>query len=546
MESFRHGPRREVLPADAEGTKQLAEETDDWNQLRKATNIAGLLIARGQARQKELATRLAVGAARPRLVRQFVTESLLVSLAGGALGIVLAYAAAPFLPDLLGELSGRNWLTPTLTPGVDLSPDFRVVAFAVLLAALAGFAFGLLPALRATRLDLVAMMKQATGGSSIGRLRLNTGKLLVGIQVGLSMLLLIGAGLFVRTLLNLRSVPVGYNRAGLLFVEVDPNRSPATFIQDTLRTLERTSGVTAAAVSQWPIYNNAEPRLPICVPGHGQQGMDFEPVTPRFFEVWGVRMLQGRDFIPGQDIGKNVIVNDAFAKTFLGGQNPIGQQLGVGKCPGNPRTIIGVVADHLDRQRVEIAPMVYGAYPFPRQTAPSTFAIRTNGDVRPLVPVLRRLMQDSNASVDGDVMTGIAYVEREWRRERLLAAFLTFFGALALVISCLGIYGMLAYTVSSRTPEIGIRMALGAHRRAVVRMVLRESLASVAAGAVCGSLAALALVRSLETFLFGRSKTDPISIAAASILLVLTAGVAAFLPARRASKIDPMRALRYE
>jgi predicted permease len=390
------------------------------------------------------------------------------------------------------------------------------------------------------------MMKQANGTIGSGRFRFNTGKLLVGIQVGLSMLLLVGAGLFVRTLLNLRSVPVGYNRDGLLFVEVDPSRSPATFIQDTLRTLENMPGVAAAAVSQWPIYNNAQPRLPICVPGYGQQGMDFEPVSARFFEVWGVRILHGRDFIPSQDIGKNVIVNESYVKAFLGGQNPIGQQLGVGQCPGNPRTIIGVVADHLDRQRVEVKPMVYGAYPFPRQIAPSTFAIRTAGDVRPLVPVLRRLMQDSSASVDGDVMTGIAYVEREWRCERLMAAFLTFFGALALVISCLGIYGMLAYTVTWRTPEIGIRMAL---RRPPVGRGSNGgpgNPVSVTAGLLCGSIAALALMRSIEALLFGVSKADPVSTIAASLLLVLTAAAAAFMPARRASRIDPMRALRYE
>jgi len=511
------------------------------------TNIAGLLIVRGHARRKELATRLAIGAARPRLIRQLVTESLLLSLAGGLVGIVLAYAAAPFLPDLLGELSGRDWLTPALTPGVDLNPDLRVIGFAVFLAALAAAASGLVPAIRATRIDLVSMMKKAAGSSwTSGRFRINTAKLLVSIQVGLSMLLLIGAGLFVRTLLNLRSVPVGYNRDGLLFVTLDPARSSPTFIQDTLRTLQDMPGVTAAAASQWPIYNNAQPRLPICVPGHGQQGMDLEPVTPGFFGVWGVRFLQGRDFIARQDIGKNVIVNETFVKAFFPNRNAIGEQVGLGNCPGNPRTIIGVVADHLDRQRVGITPMVYAEYPFPRQTSPSTLAVRTAGDVRPLVPAIRRLMQDTKASVDGDVMTGIAYVEREWRRERLLAAFLAFFGVLALLISCLGIYGMLAYTVTSRTPEIGIRMALGAHSRAVIRMVLRESLLSVLAGLVCGSLAALVLVRSIEALLFGVSKADPVSIAGASILLAITAAAAAFVPARRASRIDPMGALRYE
>jgi predicted permease len=510
------------------------------------TNIAGLLLARGHARQKELGTRLAVGAPRRRIVRQLVTESLAVSLAGGALGIFIAYAAAPFLPDLLGELSGRNWLTPTLTPGVSLSPDVRVLGFAVLLAVFAGVCFGLLPALRTTRLDLAWTMKQAAGGQAAGRFRMKTGKMLVAIQVGLSVLLLIGAGLFIRTLLNLRSVPIGYEREGLLFVAVDPSRSPATFIQDTLRSLESMPGVTSAAVSQWPIYNNAQPRLPMCIPRFGESGMDFEPVTPNFFQTWGVRMLQGRDFILSQDIGKNVIVNQTFVKTFFGTENPIGQQFGVGKCPGSPRTIIGVVADHLDRQRVEITPMVYGAYPLPRQVTPSTFAIRTSSSVQALVPTIRRLMQQSNANVDGDVMTGIAYVEREWRRERLIAGFLIFFGVLAQTISCLGIYGMLAYIVNWRTPEIGIRMALGARKHAVIGTVVRESLVPVGSGIVIGSITALLLARWVESFLFGVAKGDIASVGAASALLLATALIAAFLPSRRASQIDPMRALRNE
>jgi ABC-type antimicrobial peptide transport system permease subunit len=190
--------------------------------------------------------------------------------------------------------------------------------------------------------------------------------------------------------------------------------------------------------------------------------------------------------------------------------------------------------------------MVYGAYPFPRQISPSTFAIRTSSNAQTLIPTIRRLMQDSNGNVDGDVMTGVAYVEREWRRERLLAGFLGFFGALALTISCLGIYGMLAYIVNWRTPEIGIRMALGARRHAVIGMVIRESLVPVASGIVIGTITALVLGRWVESFLFGVAKRDAISIVAASLLLLATAGVAAYLPARRASRVDPMTALHYE
>jgi predicted permease len=539
------------------GTLNLRERTLQPLMLMIATagvillitcaNIAGLLLARGRARHKELATRLAVGASRPRVVRQLVTESVLLSLLGGVLGIVLAYATAPAFPDLLGELSGRDWLKPALTPGVNLRPDLRVLGVAVALAIFTGIIFGLLPAIRATRVDLVSMMKQAAGSGG-GRLRLKTGKLLVCAQVGLSMLLLIGAGLFIRTLINLRSVPIGYDRNGLVFVMLDPARNPQSFIQDTVRTLENLPGVTSAAVSQWPIYNNAQPRLPVCVPGHdrSEHGMDVEPVSPRFFETWGVRLVLGRDFDLAQDTGKGVIVNDKFAKTFFPNRNPLGQQIGIGKCPGTVRAIVGVVGDHLDRQRMEITPMVYVPYPFSRRSSPSTFAVRTSGDPRTLVPALRRLMADAGANVDGDVMVGSTYVEREWRKERLLAGFLVFFGILALAISCLGIYGMLAYTVTWRTSEIGIRMALGAQRPAVVRMVIRESLLPVAAGILLGLAGALALTRWVESILFGVSKHDPLTIGAAALLFLLTAGIAAFVPARRASRIDPTHALRYE
>jgi hypothetical protein len=299
--------------------------------------------------------------------------------------------------------------------------------------------------------------------------------------------------------------------------------------------------------------------------------MDIEPVAPRFFQTWGVRLLRGRDFtafdqhvptsVNPNDAGggrffaygdaaarvsRVAIVNETFARKFFGQGDPIGQELGIGQCPGDRKVIVGVVADHLDRQRVAITPMVYVPFPSPGTTPFATFAARATGDSQRLVAPLRRLMADTRAQVDGDVMTGLAYREREWRRERMLSGFLVFFGVLALGISCLGVYGILGYIVSLRTPELGIRMALGAQRFAVIRMVVAESVAPVALGMGIGLTTALMLTRWVESILFGVSTQDPWTIAGAAALLLLTAAAAAFVPARRAALTDPMAALRYE
>jgi hypothetical protein len=324
-------------------------------------------------------------------------------------------------------------------------------------------------------------------------------------------------------------------------------------MNEIVRALESTPGVASVAVSQWALYNSggALDKRPVCVPSNSsvENAIDVEPVTARYFETWGVRLIAGREFdAAGRDVGKSAIVNEAFANRFFKNQNPIGQDISVFKCPNLPRTIVGVVADHQDRQRTALTPMVYVAYPIgPRaRTVPTTFAARTRGDSQLLVPTLRRMMLDAGANVDGDVMTGVAYKEREWKKERLLMGFLVFFGLLALLISCLGIYALLAYSVNWRTAEIGIRMALGAQRPAVIRMVVRESLVPVIVGIGAGLVAAALLTRYVESILFGVSKYDPWTIAAASLVLAFAAALAALLPARRAARIEPIRALRYE
>ena len=509
-------------------------------------NLAGLLLARGHARRKEIATRLALGAPRGRVVRQLLTESLVLALAGGAAGIGLAFVLSPALPGLLTKLSGNFTLSGAPGPplAVDLSPNLHVLAVSGVVTLLTGILFGVLPALRTSRLDLVSAMKQTSAVPSGGGVHWRSGKALVVVQVACSMSLLIGAGLLIQTFLNLRAVPVGYEPDRLLFVTIDPFNLPRQFVEQSVSRLQAVPGVTAATASMWPLYNNGGPndKLPICVAG-AEQSIDVEQVFPRFFETWGVRFKQGEDF--AATAGPVAIVNEAFATKFFVGQQALGQTIATRGCGGTSRTIVGVVANSLDRQRAELVPMVYVPYPS-RGIEPTTLALRTAGDPRTLLPAIRRIVGALDTRIDGDVTTGVDYRESRFVQERLLAGLLVCFGAIALMISCLGVYGLLAYMVSRRTPEVAVRMALGAQPFDVIGLIIRESLGSVVVGIVLGLIAALALTRVLESVLFGVSRYDPLTIAAATMVLALTATAAAFVPARRASRTDPMSTLRYE
>jgi hypothetical protein len=257
-----------------------------------------------------------------------------------------------------------------------------------------------------------------------------------------------------------------------------------------------------------------------------------------------VRLLQGRDFA-GTAGERVAIVNEAFVGRFFSGRNAVGQAIGTGGCPGTPRTIVGVVANHMDRQRADLAPMVYVPYPS-RGIEPTTLALRTAGDPGAMIPAIRRVIAGLGTRIDGDVMTGVRYRNSQFVQERLLARLLSAFGAIALCICCLGIYGLLTYTVTRRTAEIGLRRALGAQRADVMRLIVRESLGSVSAGIFVGLIAAAALTRFVESTLFGVSKHDPSTVAGAAIVLLLTAATAALVPARRAALTDPMAALRHD
>lgn len=511
-------------------------------------NIAGLLLARGTARGKEIATRLAVGASRGRIVRQLLTESLLLSAIGGALGIAVAYAMHPFLPQLLfhiGQLGSTG-------AGLGLQPriDWRVLAFSGALTAITGILFGLLPALRSTRVELMSSMKQ-TNGALPGRLRFRSGQAVLGVQVSLAMVLLIGAGLLLRTLINLKSVPMGYQPENMLYFTADTDPRRPDLVESTVAKLAAIPGVAVASASIWPIFTSApDTYMPVCIPGYTPKTLDdryadSDLILPNFFETWGVPLRRGR-FMEWQDVRgteRVAIINEAFVKQYLNGKDPADDIVQIGaNCA--PWRIIGVVADVTDRPRITPRPFVF--MPYRNQRTHMTFAVRLTAAGVPVAAAMRQIMKELDTRIFEDLITGTEYRERTMHREDALAALLGLFSLLALLVASIGIYGMLAYAVNQRTAEIGIRMALGAPRASVIRMVTKDSITPVIIGIVVAIGTAYVLTRWIESLLFGVSKSDPWSIGGAAAAFLLTAAAASTIPAKRAVQIDPMRALRHE
>jgi predicted permease len=508
-------------------------------------NVAGLVAARGEARRREIATRFAVGATRSRVIRQLLTESLLLCSLGGGLAIALVYGTSPLLPSLLREIaeipSGGAPSRHAML-AVQTAPDLTVLAFAALAIVLTAVAFGLAPALRSARTGLATAMKPGVPPSSTRRFALPTGSLTIGGQVVLSMLLLVAAGLFATSLVNLWAVPIGYNPDRLLYVTTD-NITTRALVDDVLRRLRGLPGVEAVAVSQWPLFTNAERATRVCIGGSREELVDSDRITSRFFEAWGTRFVSGRDF--GETAESSIVINQTFVKRFLHG-DPVGQVVALLGCPGRPMTVVGVVADHTDRPRVEITPMVYMSYRLVGPTQPMTFTLRTTADSAAMVPTLRRVISEFPTAVGGDVTTGIEYRDRTLTQVRALSGLVTFFGGLAVLLSCLGIYGVLAFTVNRRVSEIGVRMALGARIPHVIRAIASQSLVAVAVGIVAGAAVTIIATRGVSKILFGVSPADPWILGASATVLLSAAVIAMAAPLRRACRTNPLEALREE
>ena len=516
-------------------------------------NVAILLLARAATRQKEMSVRLATGAPRAALIRQLLTESLVLAVIGGGLGLLFAHWGSRALLLLMSR-AGQPI-------GLDVRPDATVLAFSAAVCILVGTLFGLAPAFQATRVDLSRGLKE---NASAGSPRFSLGKVLVSAQVALSLLLLTGAGLFLRTLDNLVSQEIGFDHHNLLLFALDArgggnneDRIAATY-QRVLENIEGLPSVRSATASRLPLLSGWNSTTSISTDGppleSAQANMVYRnEVGPAFFETMGISLMLGRE-IDWRDIQsrrKVVVVNQSMARHFFRDKSPLGHQvrLGTSHQANEVYEIIGVVGDaKYDRLREEPPPTVY----FPYTSSLGTlgrlfFEVRTAGDPAAVVPAVREVVKRIDPELPLiDVKTQTGQIEESLTRERMFARLTSCFGALSLLLVTVGLYGTLAYAVTRRRHEIGIRMALGAPQRSVVWMVVRECVVMVAGGILIGLPLSFWVSQLVASQLFGVSPGDPMTLAIATLVLTATAVVAGYLPARRAARVDPLVALRYE
>jgi macrolide transport system ATP-binding/permease protein len=516
-------------------------------------NTANLLLARAVARKREIAVRLGLGASRSRVVRQLLTESVLLAVIGGAVGILIAMGGVHVLSQLLAN--GRE--------GFPLHVDlnWHVLLVTLGLSVLSGVVFGLAPAIQLTRRALMPALKDtrlgATSAVRTRRLRLNANQALVVAQIAISLLLLVGAGLFVRTLSNLQSIEVGFNAENVLLFEVNApqagrSQSEATiYYADLRRRLSGIAGVRSATLSHASLIS-AGRQLPILVDGTRTLGTRALGTGPAFFTTMQIPILLGREIGERDraETARVVVVSELFAKTYLGTGNPIGRHITLGGPTPRDLEIIGVAATaKYGGLKDDTPPVVY--IPYAQMTFPPlaqvTYALRTDDDSLQYVGAVRAIARELDARVPvTNVKTQAAEINQTINQEILFARLCSAFALLALVIACVGLYGTLAYATARRTSEIGLRMALGAGQGTVTWMVLREVCLVVAAGLAISVPIALGTSRVLGSFLFEVEPNDPIALALAVGVLTSAALLAGYGPARKASRISPMLALRQD
>jgi predicted permease len=516
-------------------------------------NVANLLITRAAARQKEIAIRLSLGATRGSLIRLVMTESLLVAMVGGLLGVLIAMWMASLL---VGILPYQNIGTVLRT-----TPDARILAFTAGVSLLAAILFGSAPALQGTHPDLAVTLKSESGKHSGGSGQTRLRKLLVSAQVALSLLLLVGAGLFARSLYTLLSTNSGIETTQLLAVTIDPSlhrytpdRSRRLFVE-LQNKLQRLPGVQSASGTSYPILADDNWTNTAHVEGyHPREGEDMNPgfnqVLPGFFQTSGARLIAGRDFTERDSVGAPlvVIVNETFVKRFFPHENPLGHRIGWG--PEGPLTmeIVGVARDMKGGDLRE-KDKTWTFTPALQDLTPSevTFYLRTSRDPLSLAQAARQSVASLDAALPVfNVKTVETQIKETHFLDRLFAWLSVAFGVLATLLASVGLYGVTAYAVARRTQEIGIRIALGASRVNVLRLILSEVIVLVGAGVAVGVVAALGLGRVVESQLFGIKANDPLVMTLAVGVIISVTVLAGYLPARRATGIDPMNALRYE
>jgi len=517
-------------------------------------NVANLLLARASIRNREIAVRLAIGANLRRILQQLLTESILLGLLGGIAGSLLAIWGVRLLVKIIGS--------DTILP---LSPDARVLAFTLGISLLTGILFGLIPALRTLKIQVSPALKDANRATSAPKSRFGWGKGLIAGQVALSLLVLFAASLLVHSLQKLMTQDFGYSRDHLVIARLDPTSAGYDSLkmkllaQQLVSRMAATPGIRGVTYSSNGLFAGSESADAILVPGFRDAAprdrVGFEDyVGPNYFGVVGIPILAGRG-IEAQDTAASTrvaVVNEAMVKYFFAGQNPIGRQFKIDdpNWLDKPVTVVGIsrdAKDHRDGLRDKVKPRFYMAF----QQVPDPEQIVIEAQVRSVASAAVTDVTSQIKTVDSNL--AISFVETldglvndSAANQIALARISAFFAGLALALACIGLYGVMSYTVAGRTREIGVRMALGARRGDVVQLVLREGMLLVAVGLVVGIPLALVGSRVLHSFLFGLNGADPLSLAAVVLALGMVAALAGLIPARRAAKIDPMVALRYE
>ena len=512
-------------------------------------NVANLLLSRTASRQREISVRFSMGATRGRLIRQLLTESLLLAGAGGALGLMLARWGQSLLPEPLGTAEAADW---------------RIFAFTASATVLAGIVFGIAPALRATKIDVGVALKE-NSRSVAGSSTILSRALLVA-QVSISVVLLVGAGLFLSTLSNLRNVDVGFDPQNLLFIRVDAEGAGITderrfqFLAEGMSRLQTVPGVRSSTVSRPTLLSGNTSSTRMFVQGRAYPGgraasaserddINYVVVAPSYFATIGIPLVAGRGFADsdnkrGPDVA---IINETAARKFFPNENPVGRRVGRSPEDSGKMEIVGVLRDvRYNSLREPAPPTLYLPY---LQTDPEdlVFTVRTAADPASVMRTVRETMSAVDPGIPiVTIETQVSQIERRYAQEQVLAQAYVLFGAIALFVAAIGLFGLMSYNVSRRTREIGIRMAMGAQREAVLGLVLRESMLLVAAGIAIGIAVALGAGKLVASQLFGLEATDGATMVLAIVVMTMVSAAAGYLPARRATRVDPMVALRYE